>query len=126
MPETSVRFVRGTIEIPILDPADPAEPSFVIGVWTSLSEASFEEFVDVQERDDGSDAGPWFGWLSNRIPVYPDTLNLPTNVNYRPGLRPEITMKAGDHHPLARDASGITMARALELAERWIHAGTND
>lgn len=115
------RFVRGTIEIPIVDASDPAEDSFVIGVWASLSEASFEEVLEIQERDDGSEAGPWFGWLSNRIPVYPDTLNMPTRVHYRPALRPIVEIKPGEH-PLAQDASGITLAHAHELGERWYHA----
>jgi hypothetical protein len=115
------RFVRGTIDIPIVDATDPAEDNFVIGVWASLSEESFVEVVEIQDRDDGSEAGPWFGWLSNRIRVYPDTLNLQTHVHYRPGLRPVIEIRHGDH-PLAQEASGITFARARELAERWYHA----
>ena len=113
------RFVRGTIEIPIVDAADPAEDSFVIGVWASLSERSFDEVGRAQQAD-GADAGPWFGWLSNRIPVYPDTLNLQTQVRHRQGLRPLVEIKPSDH-PLAQDASGITVARARELAERWYH-----
>jgi hypothetical protein len=113
----TARFVRGTIEIPIID-ADG--DSFVIGAWASLSEKSFDELVPLQASDEPSDAGPWFGWLANRIPVYPDTLNLPTNVHYRQGLRPVIEIGPGNH-PLAQDAPGITMARALELAERWMH-----
>jgi len=115
------RFIRGTIEIPIVDATDADEDSFVIGAWASLSELSFDEVVEVQERDDANKAGPWFGWLSNRIPVYPDTLNLATQVQYRPGLRPIIEIQPGDH-PLARDVAGITLARAHELAERWYHA----
>ena len=114
------RFVRGTIEIPIVDAAEAEEASFVIGAWSSLSEVSFEQVLEVQERDEGKEVGPWFGWLSNRIPVYPDTLNLETLVHYREGLRPVIEIKPGDH-PLTRDAAGIRLARALELAEQWYH-----
>jgi hypothetical protein len=115
----TARFVRGTIEIPVVD-ADPAVESLVIGVWSSLSETSLTEVVEVQARDDGTEAGPWFGWLSNRIPVYPDTLNLKTRVHYRQGLRPMIEVKPGEH-PLAQDAVGITLARAVDLGERWYH-----
>ena len=117
------RFVRGTIEIPIVDPRDPDDASFVIGAWSSLSEASFAELMEVQERDDGREAGPWFGWLSNRIPVYPDTLNLETAVHYRPGLRPVIEVKPGEH-PLARDVVGVTFEHAVGLAERWYHSSS--
>ena len=114
------RFVRGTIEIPIVDATDPDEDCFVIGAWALLSAASFDAVVQIQEDDDGGEAGPWFGWLSNRIPVYPDTLNLQTRMRYRSGLRPAIEIKPSDH-PLAHHASGITLHRARELAERWYH-----
>ena len=115
----TARFVRGTIEIPIID-RDETEESLVIGVWSSLSETSYTEVVEVQGRDDGTEAGPWFGWLSNRIPVYPDTLNLKTRVHYRQGLRPMIEVQPGEH-PLAQDAVGITLARAVDLGKRWYH-----
>ena len=116
----AARFVRGTIEIPIVDASGSVEDAFVIGVWASLSEASFDEVVEIQKHDDNGEAGPWFGWLSNRIPVYPDTLNLKTRVHHRPGLRPLIEVEPGEH-PLSRDARGITRARALELGGRWYH-----
>ena len=114
------RFVRGTIEIPIADPVDADEPNVVIGVWASLSEKSLEELLRVW-NDDEADAGPWFGWLSNHIPMYPETLGVPTHVHFRPGLRPLIEVEPGDH-PLARDSGGVTMARAIELAEGWVHS----
>lgn len=116
----TARFVRGTIEIPIVDAEEFGEDRFVIGAWSSLSESSFDAVVGVQERDDGRDAGTWFGWFSNRISVYPDTLNLETLVRYREGLRPLIEVQPGDH-PLARDAAGITLSRAVDLAEQWYH-----
>jgi hypothetical protein len=117
------RFVRGVIEIPILDAADAAASDLLIGVWTSLSEASFEQYLDLDRGSgEGSAAvGTWFGWLSNQIPAYPETLGLPTDVRPRDDdLRPLIMPHPGDH-PLARDQAGITFARAVELAESWLH-----
>ena len=115
-------FVRGTIEIPIVDAEDPEEDTFVFGVWASLSQASFERLLEV--GDEGArDGESFFGWLSNRVHGYPDTLNLPTDVELRePGIRPLIVPHRGEH-PLARDQDeGITLARAHELAAAHLHA----
>jgi hypothetical protein len=113
------QFVRGVIEIPIVD---AGELTFLIGVWSSLSQASYDALVALREGVDGAPQGPWFGWLSNRLPVYPDTLGLPADVTPRePDLRPLIRLQAGDH-PLVRDQDGITFMRAVELSESWLHA----
>ena len=117
------RFVRGTIEVPILDPADPEEDSFVIGAWVSLSETNFDRYAqDPSAGPDEQGGEPWFGWLSNRIPVYDDTLNLKTNVYLRGrALRPLIEVQRSDHQ-LSRDLhDGITLERAHALGEQWFH-----
>ena len=116
------RFVRGTIELPILDRTDPDEDSFVIGVWVSLSEVNFNRYLEDPSAGREQQDEPWFGWLSNRIPVYDDTLNLKTNVHLRgETLRPLIEVQRCDH-PLSRDLhDGITLSRAHELGERWLH-----
>ena len=116
------RFVRGMIEIPITDGEGDAEDSFGIGAWVSLSERDFNRYVEQPEADGGDQAEPWFGWLSNNIPVYPETLNLKTNVylrgeRWRPSLRVQPT-----EHPLAHDQrDGITVERARDLSARWHH-----
>jgi hypothetical protein len=116
------RFVRGTIELPILDPTDPDEDSFVLGVWASLSETNFDRYMEEPNAGPHEQGEPWFGWLSNRIPVYEDTLNLMTNVYLRgEDLRPRIEVQLSDHH-LSRDQhDGITLRHAHELGERWVH-----
>lgn len=120
--EGEAHFVRGTMEIPILDATDPEEELFVIGVWASLSETNFGWLVDHWTAGPDEQGEPWFGWLSNRIPVYEDTLNLKTDVHLRgEGLRPLIEVQPSDH-PLARDQhEGITLLRAYDLGQRWFH-----
>lgn len=93
-----------------------------LGVWVSQSRANFElygaTFHDNPER-------VTFGWLANRLPSYPDTLSLPTNVHWQPdGDRPKVEILPG-HHPLYVDQSrGITMERAIAFAELALHPGT--
>jgi hypothetical protein len=117
------RFVRGTIELPILDGTGQDDDSFVIGAWASLSERNFEWYRERPDAGYDEQGEPWFGWLSNRIPVYEDTLNLKTSVQLRGnGLRPLIEIQPSDH-PLARDqCEGITLDRANELGARWLHS----
>jgi hypothetical protein len=68
------------------------------------------------------DEPPYFGWLSNKLPGYPNTLNLKTtvqskNVNWRPYIRLEPT-----EHPLAvEQRNGISSARVQELAALTAH-----
>ena len=67
-------------EIPITDGEGEDEKSFGIGAWVSLSEPNFKWYVDHPEADNRDQGDPWFGWLSNSVPVYPETLGLKTNV----------------------------------------------
>jgi hypothetical protein len=116
------RFVRGTIELPIRDPVDPDEDSFIIGVWASLSEANFNRYVNDPDAGPEEQGDAWFGWLSNRIPVYEDTLNLKTNISLRgKNLRPLIDVQPSDHLLSCDVHEGITLGRARELGERWLH-----
>jgi hypothetical protein len=115
------RFVRGLIEIPTHEGTGD-EATFSIGAWVSLSETNFTWLMEHWEADDREQGDLWFGWLSNSIPVYPETLNLKTNVRLQgPNLRPLITLEPTGH-PLAVDQHrGVTLARAHELAHRWLH-----
>jgi len=115
-------FVRGTIDIPIVGAEDTDDDSFVIGVWVSLSEQNMQWYLDNWTAEPDEQEKPWFGWLSNRIPVYEDTLNLKTNVYVRgSNQRPLIDVEPGSHQ-LARDQhDGITRERAYALAARWLH-----
>jgi len=117
-------FMRGTIEIPILDPEDPGDEdqsSFVFGVWASVSEPSFERILELDEQPEREGEG-FFGWLSNRIRGYDDTLNLPTDVWLRePGIRPLIVPQRGEHELAKEQHAGMTLDRARELAEAHLH-----
>jgi len=68
--------------------------------------------------DRGSDP-PYFGWLSNRIPVYPSEKHLALSVQSRaPGVVPLFTVEPTEH-PLAVDQRrGISVARWHEMANQ--------
>lgn len=110
-------FVRGVIEIPIAQ----TDHTFGYGVWVSLSSANFERFVALGGSSEVP-LDPWFGWLSVRLPGYPDTLLLKTHVHLQPRpLRPTIELEPTDH-PLAMEQRvGIRLARVYEIVEHALH-----
>jgi len=70
-------FVLACLEIPICG----TDQTFAWGVWVSLSEESFTEMSDHWDDPARAELGPYFGWLSTRIPEYPDTVGLKTMVH---------------------------------------------
>jgi hypothetical protein len=113
-------FVRGILEIPVIDGASP----FSWGVWVSLSEANFLRASELWDKPGRELEPPYFGWLSTEIPGYPSTLNLKTLVYTRPvGLRPTIEVELTDHSLAKEQQQGITMARVREIAQQLLDGG---
>ena len=111
-------YVRGSIEVHVHSEAEP----FSWGIWVSLSEPNYREFARHLHEPMRSHIGPFFGWLSSGIWIYPDTLNLKTMVHLRDnGLRPYIELEPTDH-PLAQEQrTGITMERVAEIFAAMTH-----
>lgn len=111
-------FVRGRLEIPVVDEDEP----FAWLVWVSLSETSFERASELWEQEGREAEPPFFGRLCDRLPYPEPTLFLEARVHTRPvGQRPFVELEPTDH-PLAREQrEGITRARVLEIAEHFMH-----
>ena len=77
-------FARGCLEIPVHDETEP----FVWGVWVSLGKTSFDTFSTSLTMPECSHLGPFFGWLSAELALYPSTENLKTRLHLRDGVRP--------------------------------------
>ena len=108
-------FVRCVLEISYSD----RDGALSFGVWSTLSDDNFRLYLEAWDKPDRSDLAPMFGWFSNQLPGYPDTMNLACEVRARnDGLRPLIALEPTDH-PLARQqASGIR----FDEAARYVHA----
>jgi len=105
-------FVRGCLEIPIID----RDEHFVWGVWVSVSRDSFKRILELWTAEDLDDEPPKFGWLSNSISRYPETLNLKTNLFLRNrNTRPFIELEPTDHPLAIEQREGITLARVEEI-----------
>jgi len=116
---TRCHFVRGVLELPVLETGD----RIAYGVWGSLSAESFERMLAVWDDPRRVEEPPYFSWLSNSIPGYPETLSLRANVITRAAdLRPAIVLADDDDHPLAREQrEGITIERARAIAGVLLH-----
>lgn len=104
-------FIRCVLPVPIKGTGE----TFGWGVWSSLSEQNFLRYQSSYDED-MSDWDPMFGYLSNQLPDYPDTLLLKLSVQPRArGLRPLLTLEPTDH-PLAIDQrEGISLEDVLKL-----------
>ncbi len=112
-------FVRAVLEIPIHGVSEP----FVWGVWVSASQQSFERYV--QTFDTPLEGDGFFGWLCNRINLYPAEQSRSADVFIQlGGFRPKVVLHStvNETDQLAVDQlSGITVERAQYLAEKAMH-----
>jgi hypothetical protein len=107
-------FIRGIIEIPIHD----SDEHLTFSVWVSLSPVNFERAVEHWDDPARGEEKPYFGWLSNNIPGYPETLQLKTRVHTRqPGLRPLVELEPTDHPLAVEQRNGIDAHRLPEVAK---------
>jgi hypothetical protein len=111
-------FIDGNLELPIIGSDRP----FSWDVWVSLSLPNFERVYRLWEQPGREAEPPYFGWLSTRLPGYPETLSLKTMVHTREvGRRPRIELEPTDHPLAVEQREGITMARVQEIAELVLH-----
>ena len=104
-------FLRGCVEIPIVGQNKP----FIWGVWVSLSRDNFSREQSLRNSPKRVEETPYFGWLSSRIQVYPDTLLLKTQVHSRGvGIAPYIELEPTDHLLAVEQRQGIGLNRVRE------------
>lgn len=109
------RFVRGTLDLPILG----TRQRMSWGVWTSLSERSFDVVFDHWDDPDRVLLPPMFGWVMNTLPreLYPETQGLKSHVYQRADRRRPLIVVEPTDHPLAIDQRrGLSPERAEDLA----------
>lgn len=111
-------FVRGCLDVPVHGHDEP----FSWGVWVSLSEKSFLEWLKHFDENHRSHVGPFFGWLNTALPLYPDTVNLKTRVHLRDhGLRPYIELEPTEHPLAVEQREGISVERVAEIYAILMH-----
>jgi len=111
-------FIRGCLAVPIKGSSE----EFVWGVWVSLSATNFARYMELFDAKPPDGEGPWFGWLSNRLPGYPQTLSLKTSVALQPRRqRPRITLEPTDHPLAVHQREGIALDDLLSIVGPRLH-----
>ena len=111
-------FIRACLELPIKGREEP----FVWGVWCSLSEKNFLEVSEHWEDSKRTQVGPHFGWLSSRLPGYPDTMFMKTMVHQRDvGVRPFVELERTDHLLSVHQHEGIDPAQLMTIIAELVH-----
>lgn len=108
-------FIRVVLEIPIID----YNETFMWGIWVSQSLDNFKYYVDKYEED--LTGHGTFGWFSNRLPYYEDTLGLKCDVIFHDKGRPAIHLQQNDHELVKDFHNGITMEKAIKIAQIAMH-----
>jgi len=108
----SDHFIRAVIPLPVIG----TDEEFNFGAWVSLSETNFGRYLELFDSTEVGAEEPYFGWLSNRLPGYPDTLSLKTNVHLRPyPNRPWIELEPTDHPLAIHQRQGIPRETLVEI-----------
>jgi hypothetical protein len=112
------RFVRACIFLPIAG----TDREFSWGVWVSLSQASFEEYVEHWEDKKRPALGPYFGRLCTQLPFYPDTTSLNSMVLLSEvGTRPHVELEPSDHLLSVHQREGIPLPELQRMIRELVH-----
>jgi hypothetical protein len=113
-------YIVGNVEIPIIG----SEEHFCWDAWVSLSLPNFKRTFELWEQPGRESEPPYFGWLSSRLPGYPETVGLKTMVHTREmGRRPRIELEPTDHPLAVEQRQGITWERVQQIAAFVLHGG---
>ena len=118
-------FIRAVCMIPVRG----GDRQFGWGVWVSLSGENFGRYSGSFDDSDQSKLGPMFGWFSNLLPGYPDTLSLKTSVEPQDNNQRPLVWISDEHadHPLYREQTqGIGLEDLSRLYARELCENRKD
>lgn len=111
-------FIRACLEIPVVG----REMPFSWGVWCSLSERSFIEMSERWHDPERTSLGPHFGWLCTRVPEYPETMFMKSQVHQRAvGMRPVVELEESSHLLSFHQRHGIPEQDMQRIVSRVLH-----
>jgi hypothetical protein len=112
-------FIRGCLEIPLLDSSEV----FIWGLWALVKEEVFNAISESwEEAGRETRRGPFKARLANSLSVYLETLNLKLRIVIQPvGTRPLFILEE-EQHPLGTaQHHGISRLEAMELCATLLH-----
>jgi hypothetical protein len=112
-------FIRGRIEIPVVDTGD----LFAWLVWIEVSVKDFLTMSDLWTVEDREKKSlPYNGHLANELRIYEDrTWGLPVRLLTRPvGDRPFVEV-TGNHELKSEQTNGVSSHRVQEIADKLLN-----
>jgi len=107
-------FVRCSLDLPIIG----TNQVLGFGIWSTLSEANFDRYLDHWDDPDRATLGPMFSWLANVVPDYPDCSTIKCNVHpLEPDFRPRLEIERSDHLLSRHYHEGVTP----DYAAAYVH-----
>jgi len=111
-------YVRALLEIPI----PSLDRYFGYGAWIEVDGASYDRLGELWDNESGREEPPFSGRLANELAPYEGTFGLPVMLQLREvELLPTVELVETDHPLRAEQQSGISEARAQELASTVMH-----
>jgi hypothetical protein len=113
---TTRHFIRGHIQLPVVDP----EPDvFVWSVWVEVDEASMASIARTWSDPNRAATAPLTGRLATELPYEQPTRGLQITIYTRdPGMTPLLMLSQNSFHTLAAEQrNGIGLHRVAEFAE---------
>lgn len=110
-------FIRCQLPVPIIGTPE----QFVWGVWSTLSRENFRRYQEHYDED-MSGWPPMFGYLSNSIADYQQTLGLHLSVQTKArGMRPIATLEPTEHLLSVEQRDGISLEKVARIVEPFLH-----
>ncbi len=90
-------FLRGDLELPYTD----RPGAWTWGVWCEVDDSVIDKYAELEDVD-GSNEPRMTGKLACKIPLHPDSLGLPVEIQFGPaGKLPKLFVSAESVHSLA-------------------------
>lgn len=111
-------YAKGLLHLPIRGSAD----ALTWGVWVSVSEEDFAEYVREFEDASRAPGACFLGWLANEVPGFESEAPLAAKLHVREyPLRPWVEL-APTEHPLAvAQREGLSSDDAVARVEALLH-----
>ena len=91
-------------------------------MWSTLSRINFLRYQEHYDED-MRHWDPMFGYLSNCLPGFEDTLNLKLSAQPgKKGTRPSVTVEPTDHPLAIAQRDGIPVEKVLEIVGPTLHS----
>lgn len=111
------RFVRCILPLNLIGTGE----TFAFGVWGTLSQKRFLEYVELFDTPHGSTFGPAFSWLSNRLPQA-SSASVRAQLHGQDGRqRPILKIEDAEHPFFQFQASGLSYEDLLTIYAHYGH-----